>query len=78
MARMSKLEDYLRRVSAQKQWIEKCGGSLPGYIDNYAGRYDRSEEQAAKIYEADMNELRRLEETVEALRKHKKGGTRAS
>lgn len=47
----------------QKRWIEKCGGSLAGYIARYGSASDpeHSGDGGEAIYKADMNELARLE-----------------
>lgn len=65
----TKLQFFLREVENQRKWIEQCGGDVAGYIAKYSGHYDRDDAQAAKIYEADVNWLRYLEERVEHYRR---------
>jgi hypothetical protein len=48
-------------VREQEAWIEKCGGSLHGYVLNYS-RHGRDYNEIYKIYLADKNELERLKE----------------
>ncbi len=59
---------YLKLLADQKKWIEKCGGDREGYIANYHGTHGRSVENAAAIYDADMNELRRIEDRLKNYR----------
>lgn len=70
MARLTKVEDFRRRVASQRRWIEQCGGTLPGYIERYARHYKRGAAQAQEIYNADQAELRRLEQRLAELGRH--------
>ncbi len=53
----------------QLKWIEQCGGDLAGYINNYHGKYGRTQENAKAIYDADVQELQRI-------KSHLKGDTK--
>lgn len=55
---------WLKLVFEQRQWIEKCGGDLAGYITNYHGKYGRTVENATEIYRADVAELQKLEQLL--------------
>jgi len=55
---------YQRLLKEQREWIEKCGGDLAGYIANYHGKYGRTVENAAAIYHADLGELHRIEDRL--------------
>lgn len=57
------------RVTKQKRWIEEHGGDLAGYIANYHGKYGRTLEQARAIWDADAQELQRLEDAVRGWRR---------
>lgn len=58
--RAMKNDKFLALFNNQNNWIKECGGDLNGYIANYHGKYNRSIESTTQIYNADMNELKRL------------------
>ena len=63
-----KLSGYQALAAEQRKWIADHGQNLAGYIRNYADPTDpeRSEEIANHIWDADITELRRLEEFAKA------------
>ena len=57
-------ELWIKLLAEQRQWIEKCGGDLAGYIANYHGVHHRTVENATAIYNADIGELQRIQERL--------------
>ncbi len=55
-------------VREQEQWIEQCGGHLPGYIENYHGRHGRTVENAEAIYNADVAALEQYKRRLSTCR----------
>ena len=58
--RQRKLAEINRAVNEQLKWMNSCGRDLAGYVETYAGHYDRNIEDATAIYNADKAELDRL------------------
>jgi hypothetical protein len=61
----TELESAIYWVRVERDWVERCGGSLAGYAQHYQdmpGEPDR----VRLIYEADMAALRRAEERYKA------------
>ncbi len=81
MSLMSRRLDYLAaQVAQQRAWIQACGGDLAGYIARYGdsdapygkpvsegGRYG---EGGQRIFEADAEALRQVEEQYRAALAH--------
>lgn len=55
---------YQKLFQKQQQWIRDHGSDLAGYIANYHDKYGRPIEDAEAIYDADLQELRRIEERL--------------
>lgn len=51
-----------QQIRAQEAWIEKCGGTLPGYVANYGSKDDPAHygNGGEAIWAADNAELERL------------------
>jgi hypothetical protein len=62
-------ESAIRAIAEQREWINRCGGDMDGYVANYHGNHGRDVENAIAIYNADMGELLRLERELIALSK---------
>jgi hypothetical protein len=56
-------------VREQEEWITEHGGSLAGYVENYAGRHGQSTESATAIYEADTAALAEYKRRLAACRR---------
>jgi hypothetical protein len=54
---------YLKLLEDQRRWVEKCGGDLAGYLNNYR-QFGRTDENIAAIYDIDVSELQRLEDKL--------------
>src|SRR5690349_12719247 len=68
----------LREIQEQREWMQRCGGSLSGYVRKYGSArqpetmYGNGGEA---IYAADLAWLRKLETTAQAcVRRAKRGG----
>lgn len=55
-------EVLTKRLIEQKLWIELCGATRSGYITRYA--MDDDVWKGLKVYDADMAELKRIEEQL--------------
>jgi hypothetical protein len=66
--RQSRRTFLLKMRDAQQKWIGQCGGSLSGYIERYGHKDDPEKygEGGHAIFLADINELRRIEELLNA------------
>lgn len=62
--RQSVRQFWLNQHSKQCAWIQACGGDLAGYIEKYHHKYGRTLDNAKAIYDADMQELQRIEEKL--------------
>ena len=49
-------------ILAQRQWIAEHGANLEGYRRMYNDTFDPDSDQGLNIYNADIAELRRLED----------------
>lgn len=58
-----------QRVADQRKWIDKCGGSLGGYLLRYGAADDPNKhgDGGQAIWDADSNELKQLEAELAAL-----------
>lgn len=55
---------YRKLLQEQLQWLQDHGGDRAGYIANYHGKYGRTIENAEAIYNADLQELHRIQEKL--------------
>jgi hypothetical protein len=67
-ARASHVQAYQEAVQDQKEWMDSCGGTLQGYIVKYGSKTNPEKmygNGGEAIYDADLAELRRLEERLD-------------
>lgn len=66
MPKETKVQLWTRLIEDQVQWIQKCGGSLAGYVARYgtATDPDRCGDGGEAIYRADMNYFEELTQNL--------------
>jgi hypothetical protein len=64
----ARLEWLVKQIEQQKAWIQECGGHLQGYIARYGAAADPDHygNGGEAIYQADTNELKRLQAELDA------------
>jgi hypothetical protein len=62
--RLQEIQRLQKRVTEQREWITRCGGTLIGYRANYNTEHNvefYGEDYADNIWHADNDELQQLE-----------------
>jgi hypothetical protein len=56
-----------QRLREQREWMDRCGGTLRGYVLNYGSEHDEQYygEGGEHIYAADLVELFKCERALE-------------
>lgn len=68
MKRPTKREWLAQEITSQRRWVADHGGSLQGYVDHYGSRDgEHYGDGGEAIYEADINQLKKLEAQWERL-----------